>query len=657
MKKLFITILVLLAFLYSKASGPTDYFRSIASGEWNDPSIWESSADNINWFPTGAAPNSSANTITIRNTHAIIVSNNQDMDQVVIENGGILSHLDATLTVNNGTGDDINVQNGGAFTLAAANNPPVFSGSATVNVSTGGILRISATGLTNAGTGVHVSNFIYQDASILEYTLATAFATAGVTFFPNVNATTIPIFRTTENVGIVGANSNTVINGLFEANGSIIFQNTGTKTFRNGIIGTGNINASSSGKFIINGTTAKFGGTGTLIIAAGTPMDIGPGCTVTMTSDKQMTGSINLLPSNSLIILGNYNLDLTGNVTGGSANSHIVTNGTGKLILNFISGATPRIFPVGASNTTINPIAIFNGGGLNYGARVENGINPPIGAPLKAVNRTWFVTPTGGTPGTVNTNFFYAAGDGNAGFNYTANLELGHYTAAWNVIQTGLAPAGSYQVATTVSTFGNGIEAPLVLGNLGSILSSAPAVSVGYFTGLKQNGSHALKWLLHCNGVSTLHIEIERSSDGRNFNVIHSEQATALRCADPFSFTDHHPAAGTNYYRTRISTDAGKIYYSGVVSLINAAAGIDVSNITPNPVVNGSFDLKISAARSCESVITITDMQGRLISRQRRTLEAGFNTLKVDVKTVAGGSYHAVVDSDGFKKVQRFVVR
>jgi len=281
-------------------SNPTDHFRSIQSGDWATLSTWESSPDNATWLPATLIPTSAANTIFIKNTNTVTVTTNENMDEVIIESGGILFHSTATLTINDGTGDDIIIQSGGAFTLASVNNPPLFSpATATANINTGGILRVSAGGLTFPGAGVNANNYIYQDASVLEYTPALAFASAGVTFFPNVNATTIPIFRTTNNVGIVGGTAATTFNGLFEANGNITFQGTGVKTFRNGIIGTGNINGSGSGKFLINGTTAKFGGSGTLIVSAANGMDIGGSTTVTMVSNKVMTGNITLLPSNA----------------------------------------------------------------------------------------------------------------------------------------------------------------------------------------------------------------------------------------------------------------------------------------------------------------------------------------------------------------------
>ncbi len=656
------TLLLIASFLIftcclhaGKPSAPTDYFRSIFSGDWNDIAVWESSTDNINWFPATSWPTNLANAISIRNTHYVNVSNNQAMDQVVIENGGVLSHLGSTLTIMDGPGDDMIVLSGGTFTLASAGNPPVFAvATAIANINTGGILRVSAGGMTNVGTGVNASNYIYQDASELELTVV--YSTDGVTYFPNVAANTIPVFRSATNLN-VGSGGLTTFNGVFEAFNSFNIVGTGTKIFRNGIIGTGNINGSTSGKFIINGTTASLGGTGLLTLPTASGMDIGASTTVTMVSDKTVTGTIALLPSSALITLGNFNLTMTGDISGGSSTSHVVTNGSGKLIFNNVTG-TPKGYPIGANATTINPMVISNGGGFSYGVRVEIGINPAIVVPLKAVNRTWFVTPTGGMPGTVNTNFFYYAGEGNAGFNYTANLELGHYTGAWNVIQTGLVPAGGYQVATTVSTFGDNIEAPLVLGNLGAILAAYNSVDVNYFTGIKQNNNHLLNWKLTCNNTASVNMVIERSIDGRNYHAVYVETATALRCAQLFSFTDMHPAAGVNYYRIKMTDANAKISYSSIVSLIHAARGIDVLNIAPNPIVNGSFNLQISAAEKMQLQIVISDMQGRVVQKQNSNMMAGFNSIAVHVKNIAAGTYQLIGNTvDGKTRLLRFVVQ
>jgi len=303
-------------------------------------------------------------------------------------------------------------------------------------------------------------------------------------------------------------------------------------------------------------------------------------------------------------------------------------------------------------------MAISNGGGLSYGARVEIGINPAIAVPVNAVNRTWFVTPTGGTPGTVNTNFFYVAGEANAGFNYSANLELGQYTGVWNVIQTGLVPSGSYQVATTVSTFANNTEAPLVLGNLGAILAVDDGVSVNYFTGVKQSGKHLLKWKLTCNSTPAVTMVLERSTNGIDYASIFSEYATALSCQQSFFYDDDQPAGGVNYYRIKMTDVDGKISYSTIVSLINAVKGIEVMNIAPNPVVNGSFNLKVSTAEKIQMELVIADMQGRILQKQAVPMIAGFNSIPINVRNLAAGTYQLFGNTaDGRTRVLRFVVQ
>jgi hypothetical protein len=337
--------------------------------------------------------------------------------------------------------------------------------------------------------------------------------------------------------------------------------------------------------------------------------------------------------------------------------NHVVTNGTGKLIINNI-GVSPVIFPIGPSAVTYNPITISNGGTLNYGARVETGINPTILVPIRGVNRTWIVRPSGNPPGTVNVDFVYFPGDGNGSFNYLTNVEIGFYTSVWNVINYNVTPMGTYLVAGTVDIFAANSDAPLVVANLGAILSSSNSVSIDHFTGIKQNNAHVLNWKLTCNSSSYADIEMERSTDGQNYKSIYSMHATALRCQQPFNYNDADPTAGINYYRLKIMDDHGKISYSSIASLLNAAKGVDILNITPNPVVGSSFDLKISAAEATQMEIIITDMQGRVLQKKAVNMIAGFNTIPMHVRNLAAGTYQLFGNSeDGRTRVLRFVIQ
>ncbi|HEX2631047.1 MAG TPA: hypothetical protein VHM26_18650, partial [Chitinophagaceae bacterium] len=346
----------------------TDHYRSVQTGAWANSSTWEtSSTGNAPWTAATTPPTSAANTITILNGHTVTINASTSADQLTIENGATLLYSAGTFTIDNASSDDVVIQNGGIFELAQAGTPPTFTTGAIARISLGGILKVSASGLTGAGSGVNAANFIYEHQSILEWTLGTgfAFSTAGVTYFPNVDGVTIPVFRTTNPTQIViGAGTNTVINGVFECNGATVqWANAGTKTFRNGIRGTGMVDGftqGSSGTFIINGATAELGGSGT-ILTPSTGMNIGGGTStiVTVISNKFINGLIILL-SNSYVRLGNFDLTITRPITSGAATRHIVTNGTGRLVY---ANTTNAMFPIGHDDTHYNPISVTGGAG------------------------------------------------------------------------------------------------------------------------------------------------------------------------------------------------------------------------------------------------------------------------------------------------------
>jgi hypothetical protein len=106
-------------------------------------------------------------------------------------------------------------------------------------------------------------------------------------------------------------------------------------------------------------------------------------------------------------------------------------------------------------------------------------------------------------------------------------------------------------------------------------------------------------------------------------------------------------------------TDAdGKITYSTTVTLINAVKGIDVMNIAPNPIVNGTFNLKVSTAEKIQMELVITDMQGRILQKQSVPMIAGFNQIPMHVKNLAAGTYQLFGNTaDGRTRVLRFVIQ
>jgi len=240
-------------------------------------------------------------------------------------------------------------------------------------------------------------------------------------------------------------------------------------------------------------------------------------------------------------------------------------------------------------------------------------------------------TPTGGLPTTTPGN-------------YTGTRVL------INPVDTDVFWSGFYWQVTIPVTGFSGFY-------LHSTLYNTPLpIVVNYLTGRRQGSNHLLNWKVTCTTSPRANITLQRSSDSRNFNDIYSITADALRCNQPFDYTDANPLKGMNYYRLKIVDADGKITYSTTVALLNAAKGFDIISIAPNPVVNDNFKLNVSNALSGKMEIVIFDMQGRLVNRQSISLIAGFNSLPVNVANLSAGTYTIKAGmADEQTKIVRFV--
>jgi len=328
----------------------------------------------------------------------------------------------------------------------------------------------------------------------------------------------------------------------------------------------------------------------------------------------------------------------------------VVTNAAGALKVTGLTASTSQLFPIAPSSTTYNPVTLTPSAGAfspnTYSARVETGFPYPIFIPANAVNRTWTVQ-AATTPGAaVDVNFSYAPGDGNAGFNYLATVDHGVYlSSVWNINQTGLVPTGTYQVATTVSSFVGGADLPMVIGNLGSILSSLRTADL---SAQKQNGNALLSWKLNTT-VSIKEITVERSADGRNFISLAAVPAVTT------TYTDSHILAGTNYYRIKITGNDGKIMYSSIAAVLNKETGFDIVSLLPN-VVSTDMILNVTAASKTKINVAITDVTGRPVAKMIYNLTAGSNQFDVNVAGLAAGMYYVTaLTSAGDTKTVRFV--
>lgn len=201
----------------------------------------------------------------------------------------------------------------------------------------------------------------------------------------------------------------------------------------------------------------------------------------------------------------------------------------------------------------------------------------------------------------------------------------------------------------------------------GDIRPSAPTIGADEFTnpipvrieyirGQRQGNNHFLNWKVVCISSPRATMILERSADGRNFNSIYSITADAVRCLQPFDFTDRQTLAGKNYYRLRMIDSDGVTTYSMVVLLINRDNGFELVNLLPNLVDGGNAVLNVSAAKAAPMEVQVTDMTGKVMGRYRYNLIAGSNQFSLDFSRFAAGMYQLTAYTEGHEpKMLRFV--
>ncbi|HMC98498.1 MAG TPA: T9SS type A sorting domain-containing protein [Ferruginibacter sp.] len=182
------------------------------------------------------------------------------------------------------------------------------------------------------------------------------------------------------------------------------------------------------------------------------------------------------------------------------------------------------------------------------------------------------------------------------------------------------------------------------------------AVNLNYLNGVKQGDNNLLNWSVSCTNTPRAVLTLERSVDARSFSSIYSITADALRCQQPFAYTDAQPMPGLNYYRLKMMDADGKIGYSNTIALLHATKGFELVSVAPNPVINGRLNLNVAAAQSSKINIVITDMLGRTVKSESTTLSPGSNNIQLKVDQLQAGTYNISASSSDQKgRVLRFV--
>ncbi len=588
---------------------------------------------------------------------------------------------------------------GGDFTIGAstglASNTATLKFDAPISLGTGTTRKIT---LNNFAT--HTLNGVISGVGsnlILDATNgATALSLGGANTYNGLTTISGGVLQLNKTGGgTLPATNDVLINnagpffGQLQVSSNQILNNLTLESGCNLIVDNGVV-LTINGTFNHNGGNIILNGTGSISYGAGATLSYGG-------SVAQITGTAPAewptLNGPASLIINNTN-GVTLNATGGRAigGALTLTNGilktTTLLTMNagsnvaavsntsFVDSAMRKIgntdftFPVGRAGIGYVPIQIvtFGSGAVTdeftaaysrSSAEALGSITVPAQVGLNHVSRVdyWKLDHIGTV--TADVILYWTAGSSSNGsasyIDILSELAIARFNGTqWDsyaipaiVTPLSTVTAGSikWQLASSFGSFSLA----------SSTISNPLPINLNYLNGIKQGNNNILNWKVTCTNNPNATMSVQHSTDGRNYNSITTIFADALRCLQPFDFTDNNPQAGLNYYRLKMVDANGKITYSAPIAILNKETGVDIVSLSPT-LVNTKTELNVTAAQKTIMTVVITDVAGKQVQKMLYNLIAGSNKFTVNAAGLSAGTYQITgYTADGKSRTIRFV--
>ena len=164
-----------------------------------------------------------------------------------------------------------------------------------------------------------------------------------------------------------------------------------------------------------------------------------------------------------------------------------------------------------------------------------------------------------------------------------------------------------------------------------------------------------LEWLTESE-VSNAYFNVQRSTDGRNFEKIGQVAGNGNTTSiSSYVFVDESPLIGENYYRLEQTDYDGKTSFSPIewVQIKNQEATLQV---LPNPVSKGSFEA-IYNTQDRAIVLTLLDVFGKVIQQENITHDGHESSKTISTEGLAGGMYILRLSGQTGQQVVKVIVR
>jgi hypothetical protein len=176
-------------------------------------------------------------------------------------------------------------------------------------------------------------------------------------------------------------------------------------------------------------------------------------------------------------------------------------------------------------------------------------------------------------------------------------------------------------------------------------------VSLISFNVDKSNNAVTLLWQTS-QEFNTAYFDIQRSTNGEDFFSIGKVTASGNSATvKNYSYKDHAPIKGVNYYRLKMIDEDAKFTYSKTIAVKTDNTNASLQ-ILPNPA-RDILKIQINGYNET-ALLLITDETGKSIQQKNITLNLS-SSFSIDIKSLPKGVYTLSLEGKTINKHQKFI--
>lgn len=332
-------------------------------------------------------------------------------------------------------------------------------------------------------------------------------------------------------------------------------------------------------------------------------------------------GKLTTSLTNLLTINGTGSGVVTGASNSGYVNGPMRMTSTSGAAVTFPSGVSNvlRALTITPTNTATNTFQVNLKSGSNGGA---------LGVFAGLANYYWDVSQVSGTSqATVAMPLVGAVAGPSAA---DTLLPAAYNGSAWTDAR------GNFLMGdATTGTLTTSNQSTFTSFTIGYKLNASLATHLISFTGHTAQNAVDLRWTITDNSTPA-RFEVMKSADGVHFTSTGSVAGGDGTLS--YTFTDHSPAAGNNFYRLKMFDRDGSVTYSNIIIVLNGSQGIAISGIMPT-IVRDRAKLAVSAGVRGTLELVITDISGRIVRHQLVSVDQGSQDVWLDAASLPAGMF------------------